>query len=183
MGSNGKQQPAPVNPQPTINALKAPSLFETIATDRLQAFHDWEHAPGRDIMAAPGMGDLVDIYGSADSIANERNLANPGRALSGGGSGDFQAQLDEQAANERYKTRAEGLSHGLTDLKAEAYGMGSDAAQMGEQRMATAAGLESGNYNGYWTREAQKVPLWQKIAGIVVGGVQAAGGVAGLKQI
>lgn len=175
MASGGNNQPAPPPANPAIQQVNVPTVFEQIAAKRLKAFTDWEDKAGpRDIMEAPGMNDMLDIYGSAESLANKKRLGNPAMALSGGGSGDYARQLDSLDSQNRYDERAAGLSHGLQSAKAEAYGLGGSAADLESNRKSQYASLMSNQENNYYNRPKPK-PLWQRIAGIALGGLQGAG--------
>ncbi len=172
MGSGGNKAPKPPDANPAIQAANVPSLWETIATDRLKKFTDWENSTGpKDITAAPGMDAMLDIYGSADSLANQKRLGNPMHALSGGGSGNYAAQVEELGKQNRYDDRAQGLSHGLQSLKAEAYGLGSSAAELESNRKQNYASNMLNQQAEYY-RRPKKTPLWQKIAGVALGGVR-----------
>lgn len=174
MGSGGNKQAQPPSANPAIQQVGTPSLFETIANKRLQNFSNWQDAPGpHDIMDAPGIGDMADIYGTAESLAQQKRLSNPQMALSGGGSGDYANQLNALNTQQRYDARAAGLSHGLQSLKDEAYGLGGSAANMEFQRKQAMAGDMMAQENGYYGRQAMQPPLWQQIAGIAVGGAGA----------
>lgn len=183
---HGNNPPPPPPANPAIQQINTPSAFEKIAEDRLKKFQGWEDAPGpHDITAAPGIGDIMDIYGSAESLAAKKRLGNPQTALSGGGSGDYAAQLDSQDKQNRYDDRAAGLSHGLTALKNEAYGLGGSAAELESNRKRTYADLMLNQENQYYNRP-KKPPLWQTIAGMALGGVSAlgsAGGTAGIRGL
>lgn len=183
MGSGGTKTPAPPSANPAIQMVNTPSAFEKIAEARLKKWTDWEDQTGpRDIMDAPGMGDMLDIYGSAEALADKRRLSNPAMALSGGGSGDYARQMDSLEKMERYDDRAAGLSRGLQSLKAEAYGLGGSAAELESSRKRDYANMMLNQENAYYNRP-KKTPLWEKIAGIAIGGLSAAGGVKGLAAI
>jgi hypothetical protein len=124
------------------------------------------------------MGDLIDIYGTADVLGQKRKLSNPQMALSGGGSGDYANQLDSMNQMERYDQRAEGLSHGLQALKNEAYGMGGSAATIEADRKKSYADLMLNQQESYYNRP-KPVPLWQKLAGLAIGGAGALGSMGG----
>lgn len=182
--SSGKQPPKPPEANPAIQQVNTPTLFETLANKKLQDWSDWENSAGpHDITQAPGMGDIEDIYGNADAMAAEKRLGgNPGQALSGGGSGDFQAQLAQLGQNQRYQARAEGLSHGLQSLKDQAYGYGGNAASLESARKTAYADDMLKQQEAYYNRPKPK-PLWERIAGLAIGGLGAAGGIGGLKAI
>ena len=181
--SGGTKTPAPPSANPAIQAVNAPSAFEQIAEKRLKKWTDWEDQAGpRDIMDAPGMGDMLDIYGSAEALADKRRMGNPAMALSGGGSGDYANQLDSLEKMERHDDRAAGLSRGLQSLKSEAYGLGGSAAELESQRKRDYANLSLDQQERYYNRP-KKPSLWERIAGLAVGGLSAAGGVKGLAAI
>lgn len=179
MGSGGKRAPAPPPANPAIQQINTPTAFETIANQRLKAFTDWENKPGaRDILEAPGIGDMVDIYGSAESLANQKRLGNPQMALSSGGSRDYAKQLDSLDTQNRYDERAAGLSRGVASLKNEAYGLGGSAADLESQRKNQYANAMLEQQSEYY-RRPKSVPLWQRIAGLAIGGVGAYGAAGG----
>jgi hypothetical protein len=181
--SHGNNPPPPPSANPAIQAVNEKTAFEKAAEDRLNKFTTWENSAGpHDILDAPGMSDMVDIYGSAESLANQKRLSNPAVALSGGGSGDYAAQLDSLGKQNRYDDRAAGLSRGLQSAKAEAYGLGGSAAELESNRKQAYASDMLNQENAYYNRP-RKQPLWEKIAGIAIGGLGAAGGVKGLAAI
>lgn len=180
MGS-GKKDPKPPSANPAIQQINVPTAFEKIAADRLNKFNAWETQEGaRDILDAPGMGDMLDIYGSAESLANQKRLSNPALALSGGGSGDYAKQLEKLDTQTRYNDRAAGLSRGLSSLKDEAYGLGGSAAQMETQRKQSYADALLQQEQQYYNRPKPK-PLWERIAGLAIGGAGALLGAGGLR--
>lgn len=174
MSSGKKKPPPPPSANPAIQQVNTPTAFETIAANKLKKFSDWENQTGpRDILDAPGMGDMVDIYGSAESLANQRRLSNPAMALSGGGSGDYAKQLDALGKQDRYDQRAAGLSRGLQSLKSEAYGLGGSAAELETGRKGNYANLMLNQENAYYNRP-KKPSLWERIAGVAIGGLGSA---------
>lgn len=176
MASGGNKTPAPPSSTPAIQAVGQQSLYEKLAEAKLKKFSDWENAPGaHDILEAPGMSDMLDIYGSAESLANQDRLASPAHALSGAGSGDYAAQADELGKSQRYNERAAGLSHALQSTKDEAYGMGGSAAEL-EFRRKQAMAQDQISAESEYYRRPQKKPLWERIAGLAIGGLGAAGG-------
>ncbi len=181
--SGGRKDPKPPPANPAIQMVNVPSAYEQAVAKRFKTWTDWEDQTGpRDIMDAPGMDDMLDIYGSAEALADKRRMGNPAMALSGGGSGDYANQLDSLEKMERHDDRAAGLSRGLQSLKAEAYGLGGSAAELESGRKRSYADLMLNQENAYYQRPKKK-PLWQTIAGIALGGLSAAGGVPGLKAI
>jgi hypothetical protein len=175
MGSGGNKTPAPPPANPAIQAVNTPSAFEKIAEERLKKFSDWENAAGpHDILDAPGMSDMLDIYGSADSLANQKRMSNPAVALSGGGSGDYAKQLDELGKQNRYDDRAAGLSHGLQSARSEAYGLGGSAAELEASRKQAYASDMLNQENAYYNRPKKQSP-WLTFAKIAAGGLQGAG--------
>lgn len=182
MGSGGNKDPKPAAPTESIATLKHASIWEDIANQKASEMWAFEHDKGpKDILNAPGIGEVADIYGTAQSLEAQDRVGSPQVALSGGGSGDYAAQLEGQHKQQRYDTRAQGINQGYHDLKDQAYGMGQSAASLGLQRSQAAAGIESGNYNEWQRRQAAKVPLWQQIAGIAVGGASALLGSGGIR--
>lgn len=173
-GKNNPPQPPSANP--AIQLVNVPTPYEARNTAKFVKYTDWENSPGpHDILQAPGMNDMLDIYGSADSLAAQDRLGNPGRALSAGGSGDYAAQLNELTRQNRYDQRAEGLSHGLQATKSEAYGLGASAADLESNRKNSYASLMSNQENQYYNRPKPR-PLWERIAGLAIGGANAAAG-------
>lgn len=171
---HGNNPPPPPSANPAIQAVNEQSPFEKIAAAKLQKFSDWENSAGpHDIMQAPGMNDMLDIYGSADSLANQKKMSNPAMALSGGGSGDYAAQLDELGKQNRYDQRAEGLSHGLQSAKAEAYGLGGSAADLEANRKQAYASDMLNQENSYYNRPRRPSP-WMTALKIGLGGLNGA---------
>jgi hypothetical protein len=149
-------------------------LFEKVAEARLKKYQDWEDAPGpHDIMQAPGMSDMLDIYGSAESLANKKKLGgNPAMALSEGGNANYATQLDEFNKQNRYDERAAGLSSGLQSTRAEAYGLGGSAAELEMNRKNAYAQGMMQNEQNYYNRPKKQNP-WLTALKIGVGGLSA----------
>jgi hypothetical protein len=175
MGSGGNSNPPPPpSANPAVQAVNAPSVFETMAQDKLKSWQNWENAPGaHDITAAPGMNDMLDIYGSADANQHKKQLSNPQMALSGGGSGDYANQINASKQMDQFDQRAEGLSHGYQSLKNEAYGLGGDAATIEAQRKQNYASDMLGQENAYYNRPVRP-STFEKIANLAIKGAGAA---------
>lgn len=185
--SHGPKPAVPPPAAPAIQQVNTPTAFETAQNDRFAKMNAFENAPGpHDITQAPGISDFEDIYGNADVMANEAKLGgNPGQALSGGGSGDYQAQLAELGKTTRWRDRARGLSDAYQGLRAQAMGAGSEAAQLQTARQNTYADDMLKQQEAYYNRPKPR-PLWERIAGIAIGGLGAAGtagGSAGIRGI
>jgi hypothetical protein len=169
--SKGKKDPPPPSPTPIIQAVNTPSAYEKIAEEKLNKWRSWENQTGpKDIMDAPGMGDIVDIYGNAEALAKSRRLSQPGFALSAGGNRDFQGQLSVLQNRQMLGDRAAGISRGLQGLKNEAYGLGGQAAELEAARKREYAQLSLANQQAYYNRP-QKKSTWEKVAGIAMGGL------------
>lgn len=181
--SHGNKDPKPPPANPAIQQVNTPTPAELYFNKRFGDWTNWESQTGpKDILDAPGMGDMLDIYGSADSLANQRRLGNPGMALSGGGSGDYARQVDSQTKQNMYDQRAEGLSHGLQGLKSEAYGLGGSAADLETNRKRSYADLMLDQQERYYNRP-KRPSMFERIAGLAIqglGAAGAAGGTAGL---
>lgn len=160
--------------QAASTAINTPSVFEKAAGEKFKKFNDWENSAGpHDITAAPGMGDLLDIYGSADSLQQQKRMDVPGKALSGGAAGGYQAQLDAGRQMQQYDERAAGLSHGLQSVKNEAYGMGGDAATLEAERKNNYYQSTLGSYDAYKRYHKSGWDKAMDVAGLVIGGARA----------
>lgn len=191
MASGGKKQPVAGGQDKDVVAaaqgIKEKSQLQKMMEATAQRYFDWENSSGeyagkpKDVMQAPGMDANLDIYGTAERLAAEKRFT-PALALSGGGTGGYAEQLEAQNKMGRYDTRAAGLSQGLANTRAQAYGL-SDQAIGNEMQQKQGYASALGGYNsGFYNRPVQK-PLWERIAGLAIGGLGAAGAAGGSKGI
>lgn len=184
MASGGNKEPKPIDPNPIIREVGHQSLYEQLAEKKLHDFNAWETGAGaHDILEAPGMDHALDIYGSAHSLEAQDQLSNPALALSGTGNRGLADQAEMLHKSQLYNDRAEGLHNAFNQAHDDAYGMGANAAELEFRRHNAEAGLAAGVANSYWQRQAQKKPLWERIAGLAIGGLGAAGGLGGISGL
>jgi hypothetical protein len=182
----GKGTPKPVAPDVKITNAALADVGKVDPLDEFKRakaknFFEWEGGTGaytgkpRNVMDAPGYGDLVDIYGSAAAMGAKQRIGSPQAAFSRGANPNFSRQLEAQNAMERYNTRAAGLSEGLTGLRNEAYGLANQSIATDAERRNSYANMLMKNQESFYNRPKEK-PLWERIAGLAVGGLGAAVG-------
>lgn len=152
-----------------ITEVKTVDPLEAKLKARSQKFLDWEDGTGeyagkpRNILDAPGIGDALDIYGSAESLADTEQMGSGAMRLADPASGTtYGTQMKQLAASDRYNTRAAGLSNALGGIKADATGQIGGLLDRDFARKSTIAGLESSNRRDYYNRP-QKQSLFDKL--------------------
>jgi hypothetical protein len=181
--SGGKKEPPKGGTDKDVIAaaqgIKEKSPLQQIMEQKAQNFFNWENAAGpKDILAAPGMDEALDIYGYADNAANEKRFT-PALALAGPGTSGYAQQLESQNKMNRYDTRAQGLNQAFANTRGQAYGLSDQAiGREMDQKQAYANAL--GNYNQSYYQRPQKPPLWQQIAGVAMQGLQTGAMMAGV---
>jgi hypothetical protein len=181
MSRGKKSEPKPDHVQLTsaVNKVQEKTPLQLAMEARAQKFFDWENSTGpKDVTQAPGMDAMLDIYGSAERLANQKRF-NPAQALAGPGAAGHAAQLAEQTRMNLYDERAKGLNQGLAQTRAEAYGLGDQAVSRELGQNQAYADLLMQKSRDYYNRP-QKPSTWEKIAGFAIGGLGAAGSL-GLK--
>lgn len=177
MGSGGNKKTVQPDDNKTVAAIDAVNVKNPLQQSvdaKAQKFFDWDNSTGpKDVTEAPGFGDLVDIYGNAEAAQGQRRVGNPQAAFGSTANPNFSHQLEQQGAMDRYNVRASGLNQGLQGLKAQAYGLADQSINNDMQRRQTYASLLGQNSRDYYNRP-QKPSLWQQIAGVAIGGLQAA---------
>ena len=132
-----------------------------------------------DITALPGLGNYQDIYGNAEALAARKRVGNPMAAFSEGAHPGFAKQLEQQNAMERYGVRAAGLSSAADNIVNQARAAAGQSVNWDMDRRARHADLLAQASRDYYARPKEPA-LWEKIAGIAVGGLGAATGTGGL---
>lgn len=141
------------------------SELDKMISDRAKRMLLWEDSkdPNKSILDAPGLSNFTDIYGNANEIAQQEQMGSGGMALANPASGAYKSQIEELGKNQRYDSRAEGLSNALQALKAQAYGMADQSIDRDMERKARVAGLNQNQLSQYYGRYKIQNPWYQKL--------------------
>jgi hypothetical protein len=149
----------------SIDAVSAPDPLN----DRLRAQQmkvlDWEDStdPNKNILDMPGIGDYMDIYGSADQLAEQGMMGGGAMRLAEPASGTYQTQVKELGKNQRYDMRAHGLSDARQWLKADANQQSNQLIDRELQKRMGVANLNLGNQAQLYSRYKKQNPWYQKL--------------------
>jgi hypothetical protein len=166
-----------------IAAVAAPDPLEQKIREKQQRVIDWDAYQGGDknILNAPGIGDYMDIYGSANQAAEAEQMGGGAIRLADPSSNAYAAQVKELGKNQRYDARAQGISDAWGMLKGDAYGQANNLIDRELQKKLGVAGLEQRQLGLLYNRYKKQNPWYQKLwnAGLqagTVGGRLAMGG-------
>lgn len=171
-----------------IDAVNKKSPLQERIDARAAKFFSWDDGTGeyagraKDVTEAPGMDNLLNIYGNADAMAARSRIGDPSNAFGAGANPGFAKQREALGSMERYNTRAYGLNEGLNQIRGQTDAMADQSISNDMNRKQSYAQLLGQNSRDFYGRP-QKVPLWKQIMGVAIGGLGAAGGVSGLKAI
>lgn len=175
-GGNKKAEQYDARANAAITDVKATNPFQARLDAQVQKWFDWEDGVDkqpRDITAAPGIGDYLDIYGNAQKLASQERMGSGAIRLSDSNSA-YGDQVKKQQADEIYDMRASGLSGALGDLKNRAYGIAGASIDSDSERKRTIAELELRNRSDYYNRPKQP-SIWSQL---LAAGAQVAGSAA-----
>lgn len=164
-----------------IQNVTAPDPLEQAIRAKQQKIIDWENyaGPDKNILNAPGIGDYMDIYGSADQAAEDEMMGNGGLRLADPTSTAYSSQVKELGKNQRYDARAHGLSDAWQMLKGDAYNQSGQIIDRNLQRTMGAANLRLGNQAQLYSRYKKQNPWYQKLWNAGLQAAQVAAKAAG----
>lgn len=147
-----------------INNVSTVDPLDAKIRAKAQRFMDWEDSTQpKNILDAPGISDQMDIYGEAQGLADQEMMGSGAGQLANPSSGAYQDQVKQLSANQRYDTRAAGLSNALQGLKAEAYGAADSSINRDFERKMASAQLNQGQLSQYYNRYKVQNPWYQKL--------------------
>ncbi len=138
---------------------------------KAQTWLDWDAQTGpKDVTTAPGYSDELNIYGSADSLANQSQMGGGALNLADSNSG-YADQLKQLGSFERFNNRAEGLSDAMKANRAQALGLAQQSISASDAKKLASAQAALQNQSSYYNRP-QKQGFWSSLA---TAGLGAAG--------
>lgn len=149
----------------SIDAVSAPDPLDQRLRAKATKFLDWQDSTdaNKNILDAPGISDQMDIYGEAQNLADQELMGSGAGQLAMPSSGAYQDQIKELGKNQRYNTRAAGLSNALQGLKAESLGLADNSIEREMMRRLQSANLNLGNQAQYYNRYKKQNPWYQKL--------------------
>jgi hypothetical protein len=162
-------------------AAYVPTELENMRTAEVKNFLAQSKGSGG-IESIDALKPYLNLYNSAVSDQQNDRQSTGILQLARGGNAQQAGVMDQYLKFKRQQDAAGQLENAYAGVNADMTGQSYNLIGIANQRMSDRAGMAQQAYSTYLNRPKQPA-LWEKIAGLAIGGVGAAGGVAGLAKL